>query len=123
VIDAPELGFLFTADTLAEVEISAPVTTTGATRLHGVIDKLVITREKVIAVDFKTNRLVPERPEDVPEGILRQMGAYETALCALYPDREVTTAVLWTRSATYMPLPPGLALRAFGRLDGTEPRS
>ncbi len=123
VLDAPELGFLFGPDTLAEVEISAPVATAGAMHLHGVIDKLVITREKVIAVDFKTNRLVPERPEDVPEGILRQMGAYETALCALYPDREVTTAVLWTRSATYMPLPPGLALRAFGRLDGTERRS
>ncbi|MEJ1991398.1 MAG: 3'-5' exonuclease, partial [Maritimibacter sp.] len=123
VLTAPDLAFLFADDSLAEVEISAPVSVAGATRLHGVIDRLIITPEKVMAVDFKTNRLIPPGPEQVPEGILRQMGAYETALCGLYPEREIVTAILWTQSATLMPLPPGLALRAFGRLDGLPPRS
>ncbi|GKY86482.1 double-strand break repair helicase AddA [Sinisalibacter aestuarii] len=119
VLDAPGLAPLFTADALAEVEISAPVSVAGARRLHGVIDRLVIGPDRVLAVDFKTNRIAPDRAEDTPEGILRQMGAYETALAGVFPGKRIETAVLWTRVAKLMPLPPGLALRAFGRLDGT----
>jgi double-strand break repair helicase AddA len=119
VLDAPALAHLFAPGALAEVEISAPVSIAGATRLHGVIDRLVIAPDHVLAVDFKTNRIAPDRPDDIPEGILRQMGAYEAALAQVFPDRRIDTAVLWTRSAALMPLPPGLALRAFGRLDAT----
>jgi double-strand break repair helicase AddA len=121
VLEAPALGVLFAQDTLAEVEISAPVDIAGTTRIHGIIDRLVVTPNHVLAVDFKTNRDVPESAEDIPEGILRQMGAYATALAQVYPDRRIETAVLWTRTACLMPLPAGMALRAFGRLDGSKP--
>jgi ATP-dependent helicase/nuclease subunit A len=124
VLDAPELAQLFEADTLAEVELSAPLPIGGpAERVHGVIDRLIVEPERILAIDFKTNRIVPDRPEDVPEGLLRQMGAYEAALGTIYPDRKITTALLWTRTAKLMQLPDGLALRAFGRLDGSGPRS
>jgi ATP-dependent helicase/nuclease subunit A len=32
------------------------------------------------------------------------MGAYHAALTQLYPDRKVTCAILWTRTAELMPL-------------------
>ncbi len=67
------------------------------------------------AVDFKTNAAVPDRPEDVPEGLLRQMGAYAAALARIYPDRPVETALLWTRTARLMPLPHRLVTAAFLR--------
>jgi ATP-dependent helicase/nuclease subunit A len=118
VLDAPELAALFAPGALAEVEISAPITIAGATRVHGVIDRLVIGPDRVLAVDFKTNRVAPDRAEDIPEGILRQLGAYEVALAGMFEGREIDTAVLWTRTAKLMELPAGLALRAFGRLDG-----
>jgi ATP-dependent helicase/nuclease subunit A len=51
---------------------------------------------------------VPDRPEDVPEGLLRQMGAYAEMLRAIYPDRGVATAILWSRTATLMELPEAL---------------
>ena len=35
---------------------------------------LIVGDGRVLAVDFKTNAEVPVRPEDVPEGLLRQMG-------------------------------------------------
>ena len=123
ILDAPELAHLFEAGTLAEVELSAPISAGAAKRVHGIVDRLVIDPAQVIAVDFKTNRIVPKRPEDVPEGLLRQMGAYETALKNIYPDRRIGTALLWTRTAKLMHLPEGLALCAFGRLDGSKPRS
>ena len=121
VLESDELGFLFSANSLAEVEISTPGP--GGRRIHGVIDRLIVTPERVLAVDFKTNRTVPTKPEEVPDGLLRQMGAYEAALAEVYPGRKVETALLWTKSATLMHLPPGLGLRAFGRLDAGKPRS
>ena len=87
---------------------------------HGIIDRLIVGPDHVLAVDFKTNRVVPAAPEDIPEGILRQMGAYETTLAAIYPECAVETAILWTREARLVTLPPGLALRAYGRLDAGQ---
>jgi ATP-dependent helicase/nuclease subunit A len=117
VLQAPELSALFAPDTLAEVELTAPI---GDRRLHGAIDRLVITPEHVLAVDFKTNALVPDRPQDTPEGLLRQMGAYRAALVQMFPEHQVDTAILWTRVAKLMPLENDLVMRTFGRLDGTD---
>lgn len=118
VLDNPDLAHLFAPGSLAEVEISAPAEIGGRSRIHGVIDRLIVTPGRVLAVDFKTNQSVPATEADIPEGILRQLGAYEVALGEVYPERLIETAVLWTRTGRLMTLPPGVALRAFGRLDG-----
>ncbi len=120
VLDTPDLAHLFAPETLAEVEISAPAGTGSAVRIHGIIDRLIVEPAHVLAVDFKTNRIVPDRPQDIPEGILRQMGAYEAGLSEIYPERGIDTAILWTRAARLMILPPGDALRAFRRLDAGQ---
>ena len=117
VLDAPGLAFLFGADSLAEVDVAAPVP--GGLflgRIFGRIDRLVVTPERVLAVDFKSNRAVPERPEQVPEGILRQLGAYRAALLPLWPGRTIEVAVLWTRTACLMPVPGALADAAFAKV-------
>ncbi|MCB1328967.1 MAG: double-strand break repair helicase AddA, partial [Maritimibacter sp.] len=123
VLDAGDLAHLFAPGALPEVEFSAPSELADGRRIHGIIDRLIVGPDHVLAVDFKTNRIVPDRPEDVPEGILRQMGAYERGLRAIYPGRRIETAILWTREARLMALPPGLALRAFGRLDAEQGHS
>lgn len=102
VLTAPGLGHLFGPDALAEVPVSAWL---GARRLHGVIDRLILGPDRVLAVDFKTNAIVPESPDACPDGLLRQMGAYAEALAQIYRDRRIETAILWTRTATLMPLP------------------
>ena len=112
VLSAPELAPIFAADALAEVPVTAPL---GARRLHGVIDRLIVTPERILAVDFKTNATVPTRVEDCPEGLLRQMGAYAAALAQIYPDRPIETALLWTRKAQLMTLPHDLVTAALGR--------
>jgi len=120
VLARPSLAHLFTADALAEVPVSATLDALGGRRIHGVIDRLILAPDRVLAVDFKTNAVLPGRPEDTPEGLLRQMGAYAHALAAIYPGRRIETALLWTRTATLMPLPHALvsaALDRAGQLD------
>ncbi|HVL20756.1 MAG TPA: PD-(D/E)XK nuclease family protein, partial [Amaricoccus sp.] len=112
VLDSDALAFLFGPDSLAEVDVAAPI---ASGRILGRIDRLVVAADRVLAVDFKSNRAVPERPEDVPEGILRQLGAYRAALAPIWPGRTVAVAVLWTRTAELMPVPAPLADAAFAR--------
>ncbi|WP_319825177.1 double-strand break repair helicase AddA [Thalassovita sp.] len=113
VITHPELAFLFQPGALAEVPITANLSVLGR-RMHGIIDRLVVNADRVLAVDFKTNAIVPPDPQHIPEGLLRQMGAYAQALEQVYPDRTVETAILWTRTAKLMPIPRHLTDAALG---------
>jgi ATP-dependent helicase/nuclease subunit A len=105
VLTAPDLAFLFSKDALTEVEITAEL---AGQRMIGAIDRLFIADDRVLAVDFKSNVVVPDRPEDVPLGLLRQMAAYEQALWQIWPDRHIEVALIWTRTARLMTLPPAL---------------
>jgi ATP-dependent helicase/nuclease subunit A len=110
LIAAPALAPLFSPEALAEVALTAEVP--GLGRLHGSVDRLIVTPEAVTVVDFKTNRLVPATPAAVPEGLLRQLGAYLAMAEAIYPDREARAAILWTREARLMELPRALVMAA-----------
>ena len=95
--------------------IAAELPELAGRRILGRLDRLLVTPERVLAVDFKSNRAVPARPEEVPEGILRQMGAYRAALGRTFPGRDVATAILWTHAARLMPLPDALVDAALAR--------
>ena len=112
VLDDPGLAHLFGPDSLAEVPFAA---TLGGRQVVGTIDRLVVTSTHVLAVDFKSNRAVPTRPDDVPEGILRQLGAYAEALAQIWPDRRIEVAVLWTNGPVLMPLPLDIVRAALAR--------
>ncbi len=114
VLSAPALAPIF-GNALAEVPITARSKTLDNRRIHGTIDRLLIHPDHILAVDFKTNAVVPERAADCPDGLLRQMGAYGEALRLIYPNHRIETAILWTRTASLMPLPDdlvSLALRS-----------
>ncbi len=112
VLAAPALAALFAPGTLAEVEVAGRLFGRPAA---GVIDRLVIGPDAVLAVDYKSNRVVPAAPQDVPEGLLRQMGGYAELLSPLWPGRRVRVALLWTSQARMMELPPALVAAALAR--------
>lgn len=112
VLSTPELGFLFAPNTHAEVPISAPIADLGGRTLYGIIDRLIVLDDSVLAVDFKTNTVVPKTAEQTPKGLLRQMGAYSAALKTVFPDKSVKTAILWTATAELMELPQDVVIDA-----------
>lgn len=114
IIAEPALATVFDPAALAEVDVTAALD--GVGRVHGTIDRLLIGPERVLAIDFKTNRLVPDRAGDVPEGLLRQMGAYRAMLAQIYPDRRIETAILWTHGTRLMTLPQEIVSAALARV-------
>ncbi len=114
MLERPELEHIFSPDSLAEVEISAEIPEL-ENRIHGAIDRLIVRDSQVLCVDFKTNRKVPANAEQTPEGILRQMGAYLSGLSHVYPDHEISCAILWTATGELMDLPPDLVMAALRR--------
>ena len=115
MIDAAHLGHVFDVSTLAEVELTATIPAFPDHRFHGAIDRLLISATQITAIDFKTNRHVPKTPEQVPEGILRQMGAYHAMLTEIYPNRQINIAILWTATAHLMPLSHDMLMDALSR--------
>lgn len=113
VLENPALAHIFAKEALAEVPVTAQL---GDQRLYGIIDRLVVTPKKVLAVDFKSNAQVPKQARFCPKGLLRQMAAYGHALAQIYPDREVETALLWTRDASLMVLPHDLVTDALSEV-------
>jgi len=112
VLTNAELQHLFTDQALAEVSVSATLEALQGRRIHGTIDRLIIDHDSVLAVDFKTNATVPAGPAECPLGLLRQMAAYAHALQQIYPDKQVKTALLWTRTAELMLLPETLVTQS-----------
>lgn len=111
LLSTPALTEIFQTG-LAEVEISANLPALSGDRIHGAIDRLLVSDTEILAVDFKSNRAVPTTAQDVPLGLLRQMAAYRDALSQIYPDRQIKTALLWTKTADLMPLPDDLLTEA-----------
>ncbi|GAB5468581.1 MAG: double-strand break repair helicase AddA [Rhodospirillales bacterium] len=99
VLTAPEAAALFGPGSRAEVPIAGLV---GKTRIAGQIDRLAISPEALLLVDYKTNRPSPEREADVPRPYLQQLAAYAALLAGLYPGLPLRCFLLWTETARLM---------------------
>jgi ATP-dependent helicase/nuclease subunit A len=74
--------------------------------IAGTADRLLVEKDRVLVVDFKTARRPPETLGDVPLSTLRQMGAYAAALGAIYPGRRIEAALLYTHAPRLIALSP-----------------
>jgi len=106
LLDQPDLAHLWDPTALTEIDVTADID--GIGRIHGTIDRLIIREDSVLAIDYKSNQIVPDHATQTPLGILRQMAAYDAALRQIYPDRDVCVGILWTATGTLMQLPKEL---------------
>ena len=70
--------------------------------VSGQIDRLVVGADKVMIVDYKTNRPAAKTVDDVPKAYLKQMRAYRELIKRIYPDKKIETFILWTNTAKIM---------------------
>jgi ATP-dependent helicase/nuclease subunit A len=102
ILAHPELAPAFGPGSRAEVPLTGVV---GDAVVGGLVDRLAVLPDRVLVVDYKTNRLAPDRPEATPVMYLRQMAAYRAVLRQVFPDRPVRCALVWTRAGRVAMLP------------------
>jgi ATP-dependent helicase/nuclease subunit A len=105
VLNDPGHAELFGPDSRAEVPFSALVE---GRVIAGTMDRLLIDGDVVRVIDYKTGLAVPNSPEDVPRGYLRQMSAYASALAVIFPSHRITAALLFTSGPRLIDLPAEL---------------
>jgi ATP-dependent helicase/nuclease subunit A len=111
VLTDPGLAELWGPDAQAEVPVVGLIAgghSSAPHALSGQIDRVVVTRDRVLVVDFKTVRPVPARDDEVPAIYLQQLAMYRAALARIYRDRPVECALLWTDGPLLMPIRPAL---------------
>jgi ATP-dependent helicase/nuclease subunit A len=101
LLDDPGFAALFGAGSAAEVPV---VGLLDGRALAGQIDRLVVTADAVLIVDYKTLRPAPRTEDEVPPLYLDQLAAYRAAVAAVYPGRAVRCALLWTDGPRLMPI-------------------
>ncbi|SMO72151.1 DNA helicase/exodeoxyribonuclease V, subunit A [Paracoccus laeviglucosivorans] len=125
VLTAPALAEVFDipagAEVMQELALSAPLP--GVGMLYGKIDRLVIAGDRVLAVDYKSNRDVPADAKATPLGLLRQMAAYRAALSQIFPNHRIEAAILWTATRSLMPLTDALLDTTMAGLDPAAPHA
>jgi ATP-dependent helicase/nuclease subunit A len=92
----------------------------GATVLiSGQVDRLVVTENEILIVDFKTNQVPPGSAADAPSAYVRQLALYRALLQKLYPRRAIRTALLWTETPELMEISaPALNAELSSIVDG-----
>lgn len=93
VLAHPDFRALFGPGSLAEVPVVGLIE---GQALSGRIDRLVVTGDEVIIIDYKTNRPPSRDVASVPPAYLAQLAAYRQALAAVYPDHRIRSFLLWT---------------------------
>jgi len=70
--------------------------------VSGQIDRLVVTPDEILIVDFKTNQAPPRTAGEALQAYIRQLALYRALLGKLYPQRRLRAALLWTETPELM---------------------
>ena len=101
ILEAPDLAGLFGPNSRAEVLLAGVI---GDRMVFGQIDRLAVSPDEVLVLDYKSDRAPPDEPDQVPVAYLRQMAAYRALLRQIYPGRAVRCGLLWTQEPRLMML-------------------
>ncbi len=73
--------------------------------VSGRVDRLLVTPERVLVVDYKTNRPAPASIEAADHAYRVQMAVYVAVLREVFPGRPVEAALVWTDGPKLMAVP------------------
>ena len=97
VLDDPAFAAAFAPGSQAEAGLLAELPELGiGARVNGRIDRLAVTDESVLILDYKTNRPPPAREADVPAVYLAQMALYRAAAAKVFLGRRIVCGLVFT---------------------------
>lgn len=109
ILSKSEFAELFGPDSRAEVPFLVEAKRHGKpVRLAGRIDRMVVAKDHVLVVDYKSDAVPPGTASEVPASYLTQVGLYAHVAGQLFPELTVQAGILWTNLESLMILPPSL---------------
>jgi ATP-dependent helicase/nuclease subunit A len=107
LIDDTRFAPVFALGSRAEVSIAGRLERPGRppAQVAGQIDRLVVTSDEVLIVDYKTNHAPPRSLAEAPAAYVRQLALYRAVLNRFYPQLPVRAALLWTETPEMMEIP------------------
>ncbi len=117
VLDHPDFADVFGPGSRAEVALagSAPGLPEGLA-ISGRVDRLRITPDRVLVVDYKTNRPAPADLSGVDPSYIAQLALYGAILAEVFPGRAIHAALVWTDGPKLMPLSEEVRAKALADL-------
>jgi ATP-dependent helicase/nuclease subunit A len=102
------LADLFGAGSVAEVPVVGRWTTAQgrAVSVSGRIDRLAMTADALLLVDFKTDRVPPSAPEDIGAAYVSQIALYGEVLRRAFSGKPVEARIVYTRGPRIHRLTP-----------------
>ncbi len=97
-----DLKHVFSETSRAEVPV---IGIAGGMVISGRIDRLGITDDKVIIVDYKTGRIPPKSISAINRAYIKQMSVYKDIIKEIYPAKQVECYLIWTEGAVVFKLP------------------
>jgi len=101
----PRFAAIFRPEARTEAPLAGRV---GNRLVVGQVDRLLVTDNTVLVVDYKTNRPPPSAVAEVDPAYLDQMALYRALLRQVFPSHRIEAALVWTHTAHLMPLPNDL---------------
>ncbi|WP_295807992.1 3'-5' exonuclease, partial [uncultured Nitratireductor sp.] len=119
ILEDVRFSAIFAPGSRAEISVMGALTL-GERRhaVSGKIDRLAVTEDAVLIVDYKTNRPAPETLDEAPAAYVAQLALYAELLKPLYPDRRVEAALLFTEAPLLLPVSEERLGAALERLTG-----
>jgi ATP-dependent helicase/nuclease subunit A len=102
VINDPRFTAVFSPTSRAE----APIVGMAAGKaVSGIVDRLAVDGDRVLVLDFKTDRPAPKDAAEAPDQYVLQLALYREVLRQIFPGKAVSCALLWTEAPHLMELP------------------
>jgi ATP-dependent helicase/nuclease subunit A len=109
ILSGEEFQPIFSKDSRAEVSLVGSLETQSGLRLiSGQIDRLVVEENRLMVVDYKTNRIVPDTFDEYPSEYVAQLALYRHLVREIFPKHSIACAILWTSHPKLIELPDEL---------------
>ena len=113
ILDDKNFAEIFAPGSRAEVPIVGRIARAGRDPIPvaGQVDRLAVTGDMVLIADYKTDRIVPDRLDEVPPYVT-QLALYRAVLAQVFPGKTVRAALLFTDGPKLMEVPAAIMDKA-----------
>ncbi|EJZ20766.1 double-strand break repair helicase AddA [Rhizobium sp. Pop5] len=101
LLDEEGLQHILGREARPEVSIMGTLTVDGRRyAVSGRIDRLAVLADRVVILDYKTNRVPPVTEEAIPFAHKAQLAIYREILAPLYPGKRIDCMLVYTENAS-----------------------